>query len=147
MHRLTQLAFAGYDKLDPPSRAVRETEITVREDLEQGGGGIAWLGERAVACLRFEPEPEYLHVRRVAVDPALQRRGIGTALMNWVHAYARRAGYPEVRIGVRLQLPGNLRFYEGLGYRIIAEHRHPGYSQVTWVEMSRPSSSGKAAYN
>jgi ribosomal protein S18 acetylase RimI-like enzyme len=76
-------------------------------------------------------------VRRVAVDPAWQRQGVGTALMRWAHDHARTAGLPEVRIGVRLQLPGNLRFYQRLGYQVLGEHRHPGYDRVTWVEMGR----------
>jgi GNAT superfamily N-acetyltransferase len=77
-------------------------------------------------------------VRRVAVDPAWQRQGIGKALMAWIHEYAKAGGYREVRVGVRRQLPSNLRFYEGLGYLVIAEHRHPGYAEVTWVTMQRP---------
>jgi GNAT superfamily N-acetyltransferase len=78
-----------------------------------------------------------VHVRRVAVDPASQRQGIGTALMAWVQDYAHAMGCSEVRVGVRRQLPGNLRFYQRLGYALVAEHRHPGYRQVTWDEMMR----------
>ena len=136
VHRLTQLAFAGYGALDPPSGALRETEASVREDLERGGGALAVIGGESVGGLRFEPEGGYLHVRRVAVHPDWQRRGVGTALMAWAREYARRVGLPQVRVGVRLALPGNLRFYEGLGYRRIAEHRHPGYHDVTWIEMA-----------
>jgi ribosomal protein S18 acetylase RimI-like enzyme len=44
-------------------------------------------------------------------------------------------GYTEVRIGVRAQLPGNIRLYQRLGYRIVAEHRHEGYDRTTWIEM------------
>jgi GNAT superfamily N-acetyltransferase len=134
---LTQLAFADNATLDPPSGAVRETEITVRDDLEHGGGAIAWIGDRAIGCLRFEREPEHLLVRRVAVDPAWQRQGIGKALMAWAHYFARNHGYRQVRVGVRLQLPENVRFYEQLGYRVVAKHRHPGYRDVTWIEMAR----------
>ncbi len=136
VHRLTQLAFKDYGWLDPPSGALRETEATVRDDLGRGGGALASIGRRAVGCLRFEPEPGYLHVGRVAVDPAWQRQGVGTALMAWVHARARAEGYSEVRVGVRQQLPENLRFYQRLGYRVIAEHRHPGYPDVTWIELA-----------
>ena len=58
--------------------------------------------------------------------------------MDWIHGYARAEGYSEVRVGVRRQLPGNLRFYQGLGYMVVAEDRHPGYREVTWDEMPRP---------
>jgi GNAT superfamily N-acetyltransferase len=98
---------------------------------------VALLGGGSVGCLRFDREVGVLHVRRVAVDPGRQRRGIGAALMAWVHDYARAQGFSEVRVGVRRQLPGNLRFYQRLGYTVVAEHRHPGYREVTWDEMRR----------
>jgi GNAT superfamily N-acetyltransferase len=115
-----------------------ESEASVRDDLETAGGALALLDEQAVACLRFDREADALHVRRVAVDPARQRQGIGRALMDWIHGYARAEGYSVVRVGVRRQLPGNLHFYQELGYTAVAEHRHPGYREVTWDEMRRP---------
>ena len=130
------MAFKDYGKLDPPSGAVHESEAAVRQDLEHGGGALAKLKDKIVGCLRFEPEEGYLLVRRVAVDPAHQRQGIGKALMSWAHDYARGLGYPQVRVGVRRQLSGNRRFYEQLGYRVIAEHRHPGYAEIVWFEMA-----------
>jgi ribosomal protein S18 acetylase RimI-like enzyme len=138
VHRLTQLAFREYSWLDPPSGALSESEQSVRDDLERSGAALALLGEQAVGCLRFDHEAKALHVRRVAVDPARQRQGIGRALMDWIHNYARAEGYPEVRVGVRRQLPSNLRFYQALGYTVVAEHHHPGYREVTWDEMRRP---------
>ncbi len=116
---------------------MRETEEVVRADLARSGGAVAWVGRRAVGSLRLEPQPGYLNIRRLAVDPAWQRQGIGTALMAWSHDQAKREGYAEVRVGVRAQLPGNRRFYEGLGYAVFAEHHHPGYAEVTWLEMRR----------
>jgi tRNA threonylcarbamoyladenosine biosynthesis protein TsaE len=137
VHRLTQQAFKDYGRLTPPSGAMRETEETVRADLARGGGALARIGPRAIGCLRLEPGAGYLSVRRLAVDPAWQRQGVGRALMAWSVEYAKAEGYVEVRVGVRTQLPGNLRFYEGLGYTVIAEHRHAGYAEVTWLEMRR----------
>jgi tRNA threonylcarbamoyladenosine biosynthesis protein TsaE len=137
VHRLTQLAFRDYGSLEPPSGALRESEESVRDDLERSGGALALLDGRGVGCLRLDREPGYLHVRRLAVDPAFQHRGIGTALMEWIHDYAPGQGYSEVRVGVRRRLPGNLRFFLRLGYTVIAEHRHPGYREVTWDELQR----------
>lgn len=107
----------------------------VRRDLEVHGGALAWDGAEAVGCLRFEIGADHLHVRRVAVPPGRQRRGIGTALMAWAHEHARSLGLREVRLGVRKQLPGNRAFYTRLGYTVVARHRHPGRSEVTWYEM------------
>jgi GNAT superfamily N-acetyltransferase len=138
VHRLTQLAFREYGSLNPPTGALKESEESVRDDLERSGGALALLDDEAVGCLRFDREAGALHVRRVAVDPARQHQGIGRALMAWAHDYAHAQGYSEMRVGVRRQLRGNLRFYEELGYTVVAEHRHPGYREVTWDEMRRP---------
>jgi len=125
VHRLTQLAFAAYGWMTPPSGALRETVDVVRRDLEEGGGAIASLAGRAVGALRLVSEPGSLEVRRVAVEPAFQRRGIGAALMAWAREEAGRQGCGELTVNVRLQLPGNRAFYERLGYRVVAEHPHP----------------------
>lgn len=135
MHRLTQSAFADYGRLEPPSGAILETEASIRADLEAHGGAVALSDRMPVGCLRFERRPDHLHVRRVAVDPAHQGQGIGRALMEWIHDYARREGFAEVRVGVRVQLPGNRRFYECLGYTLLQQHTHEGYAQPTWEEL------------
>lgn len=135
LHHLTKAAFAGYGWLDPPSGALSETEDDVRQDLARHHGLLYRLDGRFVAGLRLERRPDHLYVYRVAVDPAFQRRGIGRALMEWVHQYCRKAGVAEVRVGVRSQLPGNRQFYEALGYEVIAVHSHPGHTTVTWYEM------------
>jgi len=138
VHRLTQLAFGVYTWLTPPTGATKETEDDVRRDLAAHGGAVARLNGVGVGALRFVVEPHHLHVRRVAVDPAYQGRGIGRRLMEWVHAHAAGRGFAEVRLGVRSQLPGNRIFYEKLGYRTLREHRFPGSREVHWYEMVRP---------
>lgn len=137
VHALTQAAFAGYEALDPPSGASRETVEAVRRDLEAAGGALAWLDSRPVGCLRFVVAADHLHVRRVAVTPELQGTGIGRALMAWAEAQAENRGLPRVTVGVRLSVPGNLAFYRRLGYEVVAEHAHPGYERPTWVSMQK----------
>jgi len=148
VHDLTQAAFSGYDGLDPPSGALRETVDSVRRDLEAGGGAVAFLGSAAVACLRFEAAAGDLHVRRVAVKPELQGRGIGRALMAWAEVEAASRGLACVTVGVRLSLPANLAFYRGLGYEVVAEHSHPGYAGPTALSMRKriPSARGPGGW-
>ncbi len=140
VHRLTQRAFGGYTWLTPPSGAIHETEDDVRRDLQQHGGALARLDGVAVGCLRFAVEPKALFVRRVAVDPGRQGTGVGSALMGWVEQYAADRGFDEVRLAVRAQLPGNRRFYEGLGYRVVREVPYPGTHAVRGYEMAKPLS-------
>jgi tRNA threonylcarbamoyladenosine biosynthesis protein TsaE len=143
VHRITQAAFAGYRTLDPPSGATRESVERVREELAAGGGAIAGLEGRPVGCLRWQLAPDgRFHVRRVAVEPGLQRRGVGQALMAWAEDEARRRACRAVSAGVRIALPGNLAFYRRLGYEVTGERSHDGYERATWLalrkELSRP---------
>ena len=67
IHALTQSAYkadAGF--FDHPSGAMRESVDTLRADLESNGGAIAWSGDEAVGCLRFDVQADHAHLRRVA---------------------------------------------------------------------------------
>lgn len=145
VHRLTQRAFGGYGWLTPPSGALDETEDDVRRDLARHGGALARLDGAAVGALRFVAEPKHLHVRRVAVDPDRQGTGVGRALMRWAEDHAGSLGLGAVHLGVRGQLPGNRRFYESLGYRVVREHHFPGTRDVHWLEMAREVGEGRPA--
>lgn len=138
VHRLTQAAFAPQARLDPPSGAGAETVARVADDLAAGGGALAERGGRVVGCLRWYLTGDGdLHVRRVAVDPGSQGRGVGRALMAWAEDEARQRGCPGVRVGVRIALPGNRDFYRRLGYAVVAEHHHHGYDHPTWLELRK----------
>jgi tRNA threonylcarbamoyladenosine biosynthesis protein TsaE len=137
VHRLTQAAFAEYRTLDPPSGALRETPARVGEDLAAGGGAIAELDGRAVGALRWQVQHGNFHVRRVAVDPAHQRQGIGRALMAWAEAEAQRRECTSVSAGVRVAVGGNIAFYRQLGYEVEGERRHEGYERATWLALRK----------
>jgi ribosomal protein S18 acetylase RimI-like enzyme len=141
VHELTQIVYADYAALDPPSGAVRETVERVRDDLAAGGGAIAELDGRVVGCLRWQiGEGGDLHVRRLAVTPELQRRGIGRALMTWAEEEAKRRGCGGVFVGARLEVPRNVAFYRALGYEAVRERSHDGYERPTWLELRKPVS-------
>jgi GNAT superfamily N-acetyltransferase len=138
VHRLTQAAFAPYGALDPPSGATRESVERVADDLAAGGGALAVLDGRPVGCLRWHVAASGdFHVRRVAVEPELQGRGIGRTLMAWAEQEAQRRGCGAASVGVRVGLPANLEFYRRLGYVVTAEHRHDGYERTTWLAMRK----------
>jgi PPOX class probable F420-dependent enzyme len=124
--RSMQRAFEQYrDSLHPPSSALDETVEDVRAAIAKGGAFVARDGETVVGSARYQFRPGHTYAERVAVDPAYRGRGVGAALMQAIERVARAAGYTEVQIGVRASLPGNLRFYEELGYRTQASRPHP----------------------
>lgn len=139
VHDLTQAAFAPYGSLDPPSGALSETLESVRAELAASGGAIATVGGRPAGSIRWDLSPDgEFHVRRLAVDPSFQRRGVGRALMEWAEREALRQGRSAVVLGVRIALPGNLAFYRRLGYQVTGEHSHPGYERTTSLSMRKP---------
>jgi GNAT superfamily N-acetyltransferase len=137
VHHLSQEAFAPQRALDPPSGVATESVHDVRDDLARGEAALGWLGSRPVACMRMVAGAGRLHVRRLAVSPDLQGRGLGRAMMAWAESLARRRGLPEVTVAVRLALVGNRAFYGRLGYHPAGEHAHPGYDHPTWVELRK----------
>ncbi len=73
-----------------------------------------------------EIHPECLYVGRVAVLPSHRKRGIGSLVMRYMEDVARSVNRTRMQIGVRLSLPGNVVFYERLGYRVVEVHDYPG---------------------
>ncbi len=138
VHRLTQAAFTRHLVLDPPSGAGAESAADVAADLATGGGALAARGDEPVGCLRWHVTDDGdFHVRRVAVDPALQGAGVGRALMAWAEGEARRRRCVGLTVGVRIALPGNRAFFRRLGFVIEGEHHHDGYDHPTWLALRK----------
>lgn len=124
IHDLTQKAFAPYAALARPSGALAETLDDVAADLAPGGGLIAYdeRWEHPLGALRWRVEDEHLWVKRVAVDPAHQRQGVGDLLMDACRGLCHAVGRSCIRLGVRHALEDNRRWYERRGYRRVLDH-------------------------
>jgi ribosomal protein S18 acetylase RimI-like enzyme len=57
-------------------------------------------------------------IYRVAVDPAFQRRGIGTALVKRAEQELIARGVPKVKLQIRAANQSVVSFYERLGYAV-----------------------------
>lgn len=66
-----------------------------------------------------------LHVLGIAVDAAARRRGLGLALMNAAHAYARETHIRLLLLEVRRSNRAAIRLYRRLGYSAMG--LRPGY--------------------
>lgn len=129
VHHIMREAFAEHaGVLHPPSSVTRETVEDVRRAMQAGGAVLAWEDAQAVGSARFRPEEDALYVGRVAVLPSHRRRGVGRQIMRYMEMLAVERGYRSVRLGVRMQLPANLAFYQRLGYEImrIVPHERGG---------------------
>jgi GNAT superfamily N-acetyltransferase len=116
---------------------------------QEAGGGVllvAWLDGRPAGdvFLNLGPADEPEVRRRLPGVPTLvhlevagrlQRRGIGTALVQAGEDTARRLGHDRIALGVGLDNPGAWRLYERLGY---SDWGH-GHTVTSWREQ-RPDS-------
>jgi ribosomal protein S18 acetylase RimI-like enzyme len=131
VRRMMQLAFEEYrGRLVPPSGALTETIDDVRTAIRGGGAFLAFTGDVAVGSARYRLFPDHAYAERIAVLPAHRGRRIAVALMAAFEEAVRVLRVPEARVGVRVSLPSNLRFYENLGYRALASRPYPTGTDV-----------------
>jgi tRNA threonylcarbamoyladenosine biosynthesis protein TsaE len=109
-------AFGARPALDPPSTALHESERSVAAAPAAHGGLLATVDGAPAAALLFEPADGSLRLRRVSVDPAVQHRGVASALVGCAEDVAADRGYDAVSLTARLELPATQRFWLHRGY-------------------------------
>lgn len=132
VHALTQGAFALYrGVIDPPPAALAEELSTVEADCSKGAVRLAlWEGE-IVGALRLDIRLDHVYLRRIAVVPGFQGRGIASSLIRAAEAEARAAGLKQAKLETRYSIPGNWRRYIHLGYAMTRMVPHPDGPDLT----------------
>ena len=89
-------------------------------DAEIDDVHLAYLeGGRVLACLVLsQVDPGVLRMRQVAVEEALQRRGLGLALVEAAEIAAKEGGFSKMTLHAR---EAAIPFYLRLGYQIVGE--------------------------
>ena len=64
--------------------------------------------------------PDTFYISRIELDPELQNRGVGTALMQHLMKRARQSGASAVELHV-LEVNRARELYERLGFRVVAK--------------------------
>jgi len=88
-----------------------------------------WVHAHGVHLVFYHP---FAEVAGLVVAERSQKRGVGAALLAAAEAWARRMGYPEVRLRSGVEREDAHGFYQHLGYRRVREHYtfakdlHPG---------------------
>jgi ribosomal protein S18 acetylase RimI-like enzyme len=138
---LIHSCFAELAALTPPSGAIGETPANIVGLLAKGRVVKAVSDGLLVGCVAVEPRPEklpkHLYVGRLGVLPAWRGHGIARSLLAAADDYAREAGVMALQLNVRLVLTGNIRLFEGAGYRIVGQGSHPGFSAPTYHIMRK----------
>ncbi|QYK41479.1 MAG: GNAT family N-acetyltransferase [Paracoccaceae bacterium] len=133
---LIRRAFAGMEgRIDPPSSMHR---LTATDIARQARDGEVWVvGQPAVACIFLTPEPDALYLHKLAVDPAVQRRGLARQLIGLAALRARALGLPRLRLQTRVELVENHATFRALGFQQTTASAHPGHDRPTSLTFER----------
>jgi len=106
------------------------TPPRVRQSIADAQTNVAVVRDadaalQAFAIMRYRDDDA--HLLLLAVQPVLMRRGIGTALMNWLEAVAVVAGLDHISLEARVSNAAARAFYARRGY--IESQVRPGYYQ------------------
>lgn len=71
------------------------------------------------AIMKFRDDDAHLFL--LAVEPRMQRLGVGAALLAWLEKSCRTAGMRHIRVEVRAGNRNAKRFYERAGFRFVGQ--------------------------
>src|SRR5918911_1154829 len=116
----------------PMLRAFVATPLRVREATARF---LAY--GRAVESMRAEAVPgPHWYLAGIGVDPSVQRRGVGAALLRPGLEAADRAGLPAALL---TNSERNLSFYRRHGFEVIREGRTPDNGPQAWMMRREPN--------
>lgn len=86
------------------------------------------LGTEGVAAfvIASRPQPELLHIHRLAVAPAMRERGLATCLVEALVKRARREGVKRIHLKVHPSNRAARTFYRKLGFKPMEASRGDG---------------------
>lgn len=125
------------DRIDPPSSALALTTESLRQKANAETVLLAHLDRRLVGCAFLAERPDHFYLGKLAVEPGLQRRGIGGALLAAAEAHARMAGRPAIELQTRIELVENHAAFAALGFVETSRAAHPGYDLPTSLTMRK----------
>ncbi len=134
---LIHLSFAELARLNPPSGAAGENLASLATLMERGAVIKAVSAGNLVGCVTLEPKGDDLYLGRLAVRPDCRRLGIARALLAEAERFARAAGVAGLVLNVRLVLAGNIRLFEGAGFKITGQGSHPEFAVPTYHIMRK----------
>ncbi|CAG0976910.1 amino-acid N-acetyltransferase [Rhizobiaceae bacterium] len=139
---LVRRSFAYMDGIiDPPSSVHRLTPATLAEKAKRETVLAAFVGGNLAGCVfladRGANGGDDIYVGKLAVEPGLQGKGTGRALMDAAERHARGLGRTALELQTRVELTGNQAVFARLGFRETARTTHEGFDRPTSVTMRK----------
>jgi ribosomal protein S18 acetylase RimI-like enzyme len=95
-----------------------DSPAEINRYIEQGEVLVARRAQQIVGHVQLIPAADGWEIKSIAVIEALQRKGIGSFLMQAALERAFSAGAARVLVATATADIGNLRFYQRLGFRM-----------------------------
>ncbi len=109
------------------------------EDLAAERIWVACVGTEVAGYITAEVIDGNAHVAQVSVDPNFARRGLGRAMIEFVEAWGRTAGYPATTLTTFRDVPWNAPYYLRLGYKVLPDSQiGPQLARTMEREASLP---------
>jgi predicted N-acetyltransferase YhbS len=116
---LIRRVFSGMEgRIDPPSSLHALTAAALQD------GGEVWV-------IGAPPVAGALYLGKLAVEPALQGRGLGRRLVALAEARARELGLPALELQTRVELVENHAAFRAMGFEKVGETAHAGFARAT----------------
>ena len=121
---------------------VANDSTSLEELAHAHAAGLLWVARdptgEPIGFALLEVVDGQAHLEEIDVHPAHGRRGVGSALLDAVVAWARGAGHRAVTLTTFRDIPWNAPFYERAGFRALAPHElGPGLAAVVRDEAAR----------
>jgi ribosomal protein S18 acetylase RimI-like enzyme len=114
-------------------RIGREPAPMVADFAGQIVNGIIHVVEdqrRVCGSTVLAPRGDHTHLEHIATDPAVQRHGLGTALLELAAQQARAYRLAAIELYTNESMTENLQFYPRLGYVETGRKVEDGFSRV-----------------
>ena len=116
LRELDQYLARQYRAYDPDFYGMRAAELTV----PRSGFWVAQVGEQAVGCVAVRPFTEAIaELKRLYVQPAFRKRGIGQMLLATAEVAAIAWGYTHLCLETGAAQPESIRLYSRAGFQAV----------------------------
>lgn len=83
------------------------------EKEHREGGFVSFYGN--------DTENKTIYLTIIAIHPAFQRQGFGTAVINYLEQFGKEKGMRRIKLEVDKENTGAIRFYRKTGFQITEE--------------------------
>lgn len=125
-------------RINPPSSLHRLDVKSIAQKAQQERLFLAWAGSQIIGCLFAKPCQDCVYVGKLAILKKWQGQGIGKRLMGQAISFAKREGYSELELQVRIELVENQAVFAAMGFIESNRTAHLGFDKPTSITMRKP---------